>query len=55
MSSIWVREALSPLRIEKERIFMEDEAIIALYWQRSEEAIVQTQKKYGPYCHWALF
>lgn len=30
---------------------MEDEAIIALYWQRSEEAIVQTQKKYGPYCH----
>ena len=34
---------------------MEDEAIIALYWQRSEEAIVQTQKKYGPYCHWALF
>lgn len=30
---------------------MEDEAIIALYWQRSEEAIVQTQQKYGPYCH----
>ena len=40
---------------KRERIFMEDEAIIALYWQRSEEAIVQTQKKYGPYCHWALF
>lgn len=29
---------------------MEDEAIIALYWQRSEEAIVQTDRKYGRYC-----
>ena len=29
---------------------MEDEAIIALYWQRSEEAIVQTDRKYGHYC-----
>ena len=30
---------------------MEDEAIIALYWQRSEEAIARTQQKYGRYCH----
>lgn len=29
---------------------MEDEAIIDLFWQRSEEAIVQTDRKYGRYC-----
>ena len=29
---------------------MEDEAIIDLFWQRSEEAIVQTDQKYGRYC-----
>lgn len=29
---------------------MEDEAIIELYWQRSEDAIVQTDRKYGRYC-----
>lgn len=29
---------------------MEDEAIVKLYWQRSEEAIVQTDRKYGRYC-----
>lgn len=34
---------------------MEDEAIIALYWQRSEEAIAQTQRKYGAYCHTIAF
>ena len=26
---------------------MEDEAIIQLYWDRSEEAVVQTERKYG--------
>lgn len=30
---------------------MEDQKIIALYWDRSQEAIVQTQKKYASYCH----
>lgn len=30
---------------------MEDQQIIELYWQRSEEAIVQTARKYGRYCH----
>lgn len=30
---------------------MEDEAIVTLYWQRSEEAIAQTDQKYGRYCH----
>ena len=29
---------------------MEDEAIVDLFWQRSEEAIVQTDRKYGRYC-----
>ncbi len=30
---------------------MEDEKIIALYWERSEAAILETQNKYGAYCH----
>lgn len=30
---------------------MEDQEIIDLYWHRSEEAIAQTHKKYGRYCH----
>lgn len=34
---------------------MEDEAIITLYWQRSEEAIVQTDRKYGRYCRCVAF
>ncbi len=29
---------------------MEDAAIIALYWSRSEAAIAQTDEKYGGYC-----
>ncbi len=31
---------------------MEDEQIIALYLARSENAIAETQKKYGGYCKW---
>ena len=30
---------------------MQDQEIISLYWNRNEDAIVQTQKKYGRYCH----
>ena len=30
---------------------MEDQQIIDLYWERSEEAIAQTHRKYGRYCH----
>lgn len=30
---------------------MEDQNIIALYFQRSEDAIVETDKKYGGYCY----
>ena len=30
---------------------MDDQQIVALYWQRSDEAIVQSDAKYGPYCH----
>ena len=29
---------------------MEDSAIIDLYWQRSDQAISETDKKYGKYC-----
>lgn len=29
---------------------MEDSRIVDLYWQRSQEAITQTAKKYGRYC-----
>ena len=30
---------------------MDDKSIIELYWQRNEEAIRQTQLKYGRYCY----
>lgn len=29
---------------------MEDEEIISLYWERDEDAIAETDLKYGPYC-----
>ena len=29
---------------------MEDAAIVDLYWQRSDQAIPETDRKYGPYC-----
>ena len=28
---------------------MEDEQIVALYWERSEQAIAETEKKYDRY------
>ncbi len=30
---------------------MEDAAIVELYWQRSDRAIAETERKYGAYCH----
>lgn len=30
---------------------MEDSKIIELFWERSEEAILETDKKYGKYCY----
>lgn len=30
---------------------MKDSAIVDLYWQRSEQAISETDQKYGRYCH----
>lgn len=30
---------------------MEDQKIIDLYWQRSEQAIMETDSKYGGYCY----
>lgn len=29
---------------------MEDAEIVDLYWQRSDDAILETDIKYGPYC-----
>ena len=34
---------------------MEDEAIVELYWARSEEAIPRTEEKYGPGCRRIAF
>ena len=31
---------------------MDDERIVALYFARDEKAIVETDKKYGKYCHY---
>lgn len=30
---------------------MDDQHIVALYWDRDQTAIVKTQSKYGSYCH----
>ena len=30
---------------------MEDNEIVALYWERNETAIAETEKKYGRYCY----
>lgn len=30
---------------------MEDEKIVALYWERDESAISETERKYGGYCY----
>lgn len=30
---------------------MEDEKIVALYWERNEHAILETDRKYGSYCY----
>lgn len=30
---------------------MEDEQIVELYWQRSDQAIAESDRKYGAYCH----
>ena len=29
---------------------MEDERIVQLYWERNEDAIRETERKYGKYC-----
>ena len=31
---------------------MKDSEIVELYWRRSESAILETDKKYGRYCHY---
>lgn len=34
---------------------MEDANILDLYWKRDEQAIVQTDQKYGRYCHFIAY
>ena len=34
---------------------MEDANIIELYWNRDEQAIVETDQKYGRYCHYIAY
>lgn len=34
---------------------MDDSKIIELYWKRSENAIEETQKKYGRYCYYIAY
>ena len=34
---------------------MEDKEIVDLYWERSENAITETDKKYGRYCHYIAY
>ena len=34
---------------------IEDEKIVDMYWERSEEAIAQTDVKYGKYCRYISF
>lgn len=34
---------------------MEDRQIVDLYWERSETAIAETEKKYGRYCHYIAY
>ncbi len=36
-------------RMDKHRIFLSDEIIIEMYWQREESAIEETDKKYGEF------
>jgi len=31
---------------------MKDERIVEMYWERNEDAIRETEKKYGDYCHY---
>lgn len=34
---------------------MDDARIVDLYWERSETAIAETEKKYGRYCHYIAY
>ncbi len=36
--------------ISERRICLDDDGIIQLYWDRNEQAISLTSKKYGHYC-----
>ena len=41
--------------IRERRLHMTDEQIVALYWERSENAITETSKAYGRYVHYIAY
>ena len=41
--------------LKRKEIQMDDNKIIDLYWKRSENAISETEKKYGRYCYHISF
>ena len=52
MLSIYMKEPLGfSTKTETGGDHMQDEKIIALYWDRNECAIEETNRKYGHYCH----
>ncbi len=48
------KEANAPEKTDRKE-FMEDDAIVSLYWKRSERAIEETAAKYGKLCHSVAF
>lgn len=43
------------LNTDEGRIKMGDEQIVNLYWVRAENAISETSRKYGKYCHYIAY
>ena len=35
---------------DRRHTLVDDNLIIDLYWQRNEQAVAETEAKYGPYC-----
>ena len=46
---VYKSESAFPKNKNKE-VAMEDSAIVELYWQRSERAVAESERKYGAYC-----
>ena len=44
-------EDISESSFQKGGVYLEDEKIVSLYFERSEQAITETSAKYGKYCY----